>query len=454
MDQMLNPQPWAHRRWRDGLCRHHQGRRVAVLVLLAVACCGAFASFAAWSPQLLRFARVRWLVLLPYALATAGACLLWAALLHAARWLRFSRCRVRLRTVPGVIGGHLRGEVVLPERFPEGADVHLELFCERVTLTRGSGEDDASSQRTSRDWSHTLRATAGTACVSNGSCLLPFDFAVPYGLPDETDSRVTETGRVTFRWCLRILSRLKGPDLNLTFHVPVFKTVASDPAVTQTTYDGKSLEDYLRDSGQVRRVRVVSEGGANVYVCDARGFQTGLCAVPSLVGLALLAVAVLLPAHVLPGLFADLFGRATGWQVVAWIIPVAFIAAMIAVGAVIALIGLLFLLVGLRGLIFRRTWVEQGEIRQRARLLGIPWSRRCSAASATGVSCSDSTSSGERTWYDVVIERKTAACAEKVQLRDLFGRLTVASNVPTRREAEDLAARLRRELRLPEGAEE
>ena len=70
-----------------------------------------------------------------------------------------------------------------------------------------------------------------------------------------------------------------------------------------------------------------------------------------------------------------------------------------------------------------------------------------------GVSFSDTTKSGNRVWYDEVIECNASLCDEQAAWRrPFFRRITVATNMPTRQEAEDLTARLRRELRLPEGA--
>jgi hypothetical protein len=358
-----------------------------------------------------------------------------------------------MRTVPGVIGGHFRGEVLLPEAFPQDTDVRMELACERTTMVSGSGDDDPGSRSVKRVWSHTQRVAANASYCRDGRCVLPFDFAVPYGLPDETDARRSGDTSVTVQWHMRVFARLKGPDLNMKVRVPVFRTAASDPAVKGDSHDGKSLDAYLQETGQQRRVRVENETGANVYVCDAQGFQKGLCVVPSFVGLAFLAVAVLVPVNALPGLMKEVLAQARGWQNLARLFPLAFAVGICLMMLVFGLLGLLFLLIGVRGLVFRRTWVEQGLIRQRARLFGIPWTRSCPCASATGVNLGDKTSSGSQTWYDVVIERNTAAQYKKAEWRYLFSRITVASNVPTRQEAEELAVRLRRELRLPEGAE-
>lgn len=445
--------PWDQRRWRGGECRPGLGGKVVGFWVVATGLCGAFATIALVNPRQLYFANVRWAVLFPYGLAAVGLIVGVAALVATARWLRFGGCRIRMRSLPGVIGGHFRGDVLLPEQFPADVDVRMELACDRTTAVSGSGDDDHGSRSVRREWSHTLRVTANAAYCCDGKCVLPFDFAVPYGLPDETDSKSSGDTSVEVRWHLRVFARLKGPDLDVKVRVPVFRTEASDPAVKGDSLAGKSLDAYLRDTGKPRRVRVENEMGANVYVCDAQGFQTGLCVVPGIIGLVFLAVAILVPVNALPGMLNEIMRHAEGWQNLLRLFPLAMSLGICLMMLVFGLLGLLFLLIAVRGLVFRKTWFESGMIRQRAQLFGIPWMRSCPCAEATGVNLGDKTTSGSQTWYDVVIERKMAARDKKGELRGLFRRITVASNVPTQKEADDLAVRLRRELHLPEGAE-
>jgi hypothetical protein len=117
-------------------------------------------------------------------------------------------------------------------------------------------------------------------------------------------------------------------------------------------------------------------------------------------------------------------------------------------GVVFSFIGLMLLLMGVRGLIARRTWIETGMIHQRSRFLGIPWICHYPCSSATGVNLGDTTKSGGQTWYDVVIERDSESRYKRFEWRYLFSRITVATNVPTEREAQDLVDHLKRDLHL------
>jgi hypothetical protein len=439
--------PWEHRRWRNGTCRAGLGGQtigfwIATLILLGIA-----ATIVFQNPRILNFSHVRWQVLFPYGIGASGLIFLFAALVATARWLRFSRCRVQMRTMPGVIGGHFRGEVLLPESFPSDTDVRMELTCETTTTINGKG-DSSNDVSIDRVWAHTIRINTNASLCHDGHCTIPFDYTIPYGLTDETDSNSRGDFSVVVRWTLRVFAKLPGPDLNMRFRVPVFRTSASDPSVKGDQQTEKPLEAFLHDIGQRRRVRTEFENGATTYICDTLGLQKGLCLVPLIFGLVMLSVGVFVPGNELPGLLKDVLKASHGWHNLFRIIPLFMCLGVCMLGVVFSFIGLMLLLMGVRGLIARRTWIENGIIHQHSRFLGIPWARQCPRSSATGVNLSDTTKSGGQTWYDVVIERNTEAQYKRLQWRYLFSRITVATNVPTEREAQDIVDHLKKDLRL------
>jgi hypothetical protein len=210
----------------------------------------------------------------------------------------------------------------------------------------------------------------------------------------------------------------------------------------------KPLEAFLHDVGQGRRIRMEYENGAMTYVCDAMGMQKGLSVIPIIFGVVFLSVAVLVPCNSLPELIKDVIKPAQGWMNLFRLIPLFMSLGLCLMMAVFGLIGLLLLFLGVRGFIARRTWIENNMIQQRSRFLGIPWTRQCPCSSATGVNLSDTTKSGGQTWYDVVIERNTESQYKRLQWRYLFSRITVATNVPTEREAQDITDHLKKDLHL------
>ena len=447
MSQVNNP--WEHRRWRGGICRPSLGGNAIQFWVMALVFGGVAAGIALKAPEMLRFSRVHWVMLFPVGFAAAGLGFLAAALVASVRWLRFGRCLVRMQPVPGVIGGHFRGEVLLPEMFPQNTDVRLELVCERTTTEPGIKSNSQDSVSIEREWAHTIRITVTPSFFRGRQCVIPFDFTIPYGLPDETGSRREGDIRIDFMWHMRVFALLDGPDLNLKYRVPVFRTGLSDPTIIAEKERAGDLDTLLRDRGEQRRVRIEDINGVPTYICDARGMKKGLSIVPGFIGIFMLSIGVIIPYNALRMLVPNIFEKAEGWYNLFRLIPLVLVIGACLMMGVLLLLGLLFLFISLRGLVYRRTWIRDGMIHQRSRLFGIPWTSSCPSASATGVNIGDSTSSNGKTWHDIVIERNTVSRLGKMPWLYLFSRITIATNVPTLAEAEEIMARLRQELHLP-----
>jgi hypothetical protein len=451
---ITKPAPWEHRRWRNGICRSRAqlGQAIAFFVV-AAASAGFVTLWVSSSPDSLDFSKVRWEVLIPSGFALFGAGFLVAALIVLVRWLRFGRCFVKMHTVPGVIGGHFRGEVLLPESFPAETDVRMELICERTTTTHGKGsDDDITSVR--HDWSHTVRVVTHAALFHDGHCVVPFDFQVPYGLADETDSKCEKRICKRLAWVLQVFAELKGPDLNMRFHVPVFRTAASDPSVEGKPEDEKPLDAYLHDLGKKRRLRMAFENGVNTYICDSKGLDPGVNMVPMILGVLFLAGGLLAGFNGVPFALGEFLKPAEGWGNLFRLIPLIMLLVICMITVVVGLFGLFFLSIGVSGLTARRTWVTNGMIRQQLSFLGIPWSRSCPCSSVIGVDIGSTSTSGGKSYADVVVTLNTSAFLEKFPLCLIFGQLMIATNVPTDREVRAIIKQLRKELRLREEQED
>ena len=292
--------PWDQSSWRDGICRPDLGDKAGRFWFLFVLFGGVVAGTAYIAPDMIHFAKVRWLILFPVSFFAVGVTFLIAALIATVRWVRFGKCRVRVHPMPGVIGGHFRGEVLLPEDFPMETDVRMELFCDTTTTTPGKGQDGVARTKIERHWSQTILVTTSAAYCHEGSSVIPFDYTVPYGLPDETASRQEGNRRIEIQWNLRVFARLQGPDLDITYRVPVFSTPESDPAVKGDLNQEQNLDAFLRDIGEQRRVRVEYVQGVTMYDCDARGMKQVASVVPAIFGLGLLFVSVLVPCNAVP----------------------------------------------------------------------------------------------------------------------------------------------------------
>jgi hypothetical protein len=451
---LAKPAPWEHRRWRNGICRSRAQLGQAISFFIVAAASGGFLfAFVADDPRLLHFSQSRWMVLIPLFFALFGGAFFVGALLALVRWVRFGRCFVKMHTVPGVIGGRFKGELYLPESFPSETEVRMELFCESTSTIYRSGDDNDSTS-IDHPWTKTLCVTANSGLCHDGHCVIPFDFKVPYGLSDATDSKREKKFSVRIAWVLRVFATLKGPDLDVRFHVPVFRTTASDPSVKDDPETAKPLETYLRETGQKRRVRMEFENGATTYICDKKGDQAGLSVVPLLLGFAFTAGGLFASFNALPDLVKDIAQPAQGWGHLARLLPLLGAAMICLLTVVFSLFGLLFLYIGVSGLIARRTWIEHGVLRQRVSFLGLPWWRSWPCSCINEVGIVSTSSSGGKSFCDVGVTRMTTPFFTKFPLCLLFGQLTVATNVSTDREAQALIKQLQKELHLPDERED
>jgi hypothetical protein len=285
--------------------------------------------------------------------------------------------------------------------------------------------------------------------------VIPFDFKIPGGLSDETDSKREKSYSVRFGWSLRVFSKLRGPDLDMQFHVPVFRTAASDPTLQDDPQAEKPLETYLHETGQKRRVRVEFENGANTYICDKTGMQLGVSIFPVLFGALFLAGGLFAGFNGLPEIVPEVFKPAKSWEDTLFrIIPLIMSLGLCFLTLVFTLVGLFIMSIGFSGLVARKTWIENSVVRQRLSFMGIPWYRSCPCSRVSDVTTGSTSTSGGKSWCDVVIRYSTGRRELCFPLFLIFGQLTVATNVSTHREAYAIINQLRKELRLPEERED
>jgi hypothetical protein len=447
------PAPWEHRRWRNGICRSRAQLGQAISFLVVTAASGGFLAMIAFkSPNMFYFSKVRWEVLFPAGLVVFGGAFLIGAFFSLVRWIRFGRCFVKMHTVPGVIGGHFKGEIYLPESFPSETEVRFQLFCEETSTThRGSDHDSTSVVHL---WSKTFCITTNQALCHDGHCVIPFDYKIPGGLSDETDTKYEARSSVRIEWALRVFAKMNGPNLDMRFYVPVFRTAASDPTLQDDPQTEKPLETYLHETGQKRRVRMEFENGATTYICDKLGMQFGINIIPILFGALFLAGGLFAGFNGLPEIVPDVFKPVKSWgDALFRIIPLFMSLGLCFLTLVFTLIGLFIMFIGFNGLVSRKTWIENGVVRQRLHFLGIPCRRSCPVSCISDVDIGSTSSSGGNSWYDVVIRRKTGKRDAMFLWQLLFGQLTVATNVSTDREARALITQLKKELHLPEEEE-
>lgn len=408
-------------------------------------------------------AKEGWLLVLFVSMFLLIGCggLVWTFICFA-RWLRFGRCRVRMQTLPGVIGGHFTGEIEVPPTLPFTADVHIELRCEAERSSPGRGSDEHGSTSISVEWSSKIRAGSSDRKFRNRQTFIPFDFVIPYRtnetgvLHDETSNGRNSLGiTIRYKWYLHVTSDLEGANLDAKFHVPVFKTEASEETVADPpeAAAGLPLDQYLLVQGEKRRVRIAGALDGCVYVCAAKPIMWRTVLLPGLFGAIFLAVGIGLPVGFLVSgeLAGSLHVPKDLLDGLALLPSLLFSIVPFFIAAGFCAFGLLFTFITVQTFIARKTWVSKGIIYQQRTFLGfrlpsiaIPCDR------VTSVGTSSSSSSGGKSFSDVSVcfAPKDGRPAPRGLLAAVSGAnsILVVTNIPTLRERDELIASLQKDI--------
>lgn len=229
-----------------------------------------------------------------------GVGLLWWAAHSTLRYRKFGTSYLQLDTLPGVIGGKLRGTIQsrLSEKPAEG--IKVSLHCVRRRESRG--KNNSSSERILWEESYTL----GPEHLYRGreGLDLPVEFNIPHdSLPSDESDRYNK-----IIWRVSAGAELAGVDYQTQFEAPVFKTADSSPEsppervygfrpVSVPEFDPKQATIEIRPSGL---------GGSEYYFAAAR--NRGAAAATTFFFLLLAAITAGLFYFGVPLLFPIVFG--------------------------------------------------------------------------------------------------------------------------------------------------
>jgi hypothetical protein len=318
-----------------------------------------------------------WLIVLLFPLA--GLFFVGQSLLLRLREVKFRNVRLTFSSLPGVIGGHFGGRVESAFLLPAGVPVSLVLSCVRSYVSGGG--DDRSR------WENVLWQSKQTVVpyVGGSGSYLPVDFTIPY------DARATDASNPDDEifWRLTATAVLPGLDFRATFRVPVFKTEASDPAITVENID--TTEAARMAGSQPAEAKIVTaasaEGGARFHLGAAR--NKGVAAAITIFGIVFLGSGLV---------FGTAFSHSFTWFVGA--IP------LVLSGGV-----------GL-GLLAFAIWLWFGTItidavnrslRIRSHCLGFSRTRSVNAAEIQKFELYPGMQSGDHVWYDLRIHLHNGA---------------------------------------------
>ncbi len=465
MTTQFTKKPWEHRRWRGGVARGNLGWAAFFHFFMSLLFLGVAVGIAVKMPRAFLFAMPGKDAWVPGAFgwmfAVIGLCGFSWALIALARWWRFGRCRVPMTTIPGVIGGHFTGEVELPDSLPADAEVRLELLCEVTYYTPGSRSDDHGTTSISTEWAYKVCTRPADRQYRNRQLSVPFDFTIPYktdmlaSLHDETnDTRNTNGTSIKYQWHLRVTAKLPGADLDIKFRVPVFKTEASDPTLDQVPEAGAELplEQYLAMKDEKRRVRV--EGGPRgpVFVGAVMPVMWAIVLPIGIFGAVFTAVGIGVPILTISEFNHEIHIPKSAMDALGMLLPLLFVIIPSLIGLVFFVIGALLSMATLGSFVARRTWVERGNLCQSRTFFGIPLPTRtepCGMVASVGTG--GGSSSNGKSFATVVVHfrRKDGGVEQRglqTMVRRTISGFTGGTDIPTRRETQELIAALRGEI--------
>lgn len=394
--------PWMQNpEWAAGTIRPSTGRTAVVLWLAAVFWNAVSAMVPAFViPKAVEEGTYWPLVLLVFPLI--GLVLLWAAIRTTLVHRRFGRSRLELRTVPGVIGGRLRGDLVVVGNLASAPTVQVTLQCKR-SVTEGTGDN----RRTTTEvlWSESTSVDT-TMLIAGNRVAIPVDFQIPYRCPPSDADDI--------KWSLEARADIPGVDLDLDFGVPVFKTSDSDPAVGPSEKRVAEKREFIEsdESPLPKRIRAETDRAGNP--CWVISANPGGSWVPFMLlfGVVFTGVAVFALTQLLN----------KQWFFACFLLAFGFFALVIW--------GLLISFIGSFRVAFARD-----ELRVTRRFLGREKTRTVPLSEIDGVRHKESASSGGTKYYSV-----------KVRAKD--GRsITLANMIKGKRAAQWLVRRI--EKRLP-----
>jgi len=364
------------------------------------------ATFLGAVPAIQQGKSVAWVALFfPFA---GGALLIWAAHLTMRYW-RFGVSWLELESGGATLGGALRARITAP-RLPEDSTVNLTLTCINKTVT-GSGQNRSTWEKVVWQEQQTVPREALEPGPEGEA--VPVSFRLPIDAPptrsDNPDDRIL--------WRLEARARLAGVDYDETFEVPVAPALPGKEPARAGQTDPLPQAPARPETSRIV-VESVPEGGTRFVVPARRNVR---------------ATAVV-------GLFTLIFGGGAG--LFFHLVGEARLGHWFSVG-VTSLIGLflvpftlLLVLITLHTA-FLRTVVVAGPSRLAvtSHLLGLSWTVSAPTREIGDIKLSVSMQVGLTPYYDLKIARSAGPP------------MTISAMLKDKREAEWLAAEIRRNLR-------
>jgi hypothetical protein len=223
-----------------------------------------FPCFRAMSPtEFQRNPATAFLVLL---FPAAGLFLLFRAVRTTLVVFEFGTTYFAMDSVPGVIGGKLRGSI--HARFPHSPDhgLHLRLSCVRLIRT-GSG-NSRNTQETIQ-WCDEADLGPGQFYPGSMGTTIPVEFHIPREVQASDNTNLSDQ----IIWRLEAMADVPGLDYHDVFEVPVFRIAASSSEGESAASEPGEFADVVAQTRRPDQLSVVVRGtdeGTEFYFPPAR----------------------------------------------------------------------------------------------------------------------------------------------------------------------------------------
>jgi hypothetical protein len=212
--------PWMWREdWSQSRCESRMKTSIFATWIATLLCNGVcvplvYFFFATASAEVLRKNPA---ILMAFVFPLAGVGMLIWAVRSTLRRIEFGKTCFLMSPAPGVIGGHLRGNI--QARFPHGAakGVQLKLTCVNRVVT-GSGKNQSTWEKIR--WREQQSVPAERLMPGPDGALIPVDFQIPRDALACDNSNVNDA----ILWILEADADVPGVNYLDTFEVPVFRT--------------------------------------------------------------------------------------------------------------------------------------------------------------------------------------------------------------------------------------
>ena len=265
-----NEKPWLRRKdWANGRLATTARKAILLLWIFVAFWCAASAVIAlAVVPQQLHQGGHAVFVVLVFPVIALAIIVF--ALKTTLAWSKFNRSVFEMAAFPAAAGGALAGEIQVQTKLRPLHGLHLRLSCVRRTTTGTS-----FGRRTSEKilWQDEKWLRADVPQAGSNTTRIPVFFKLPGDLPDASGAR--DDG---IHWKFEASAKLRGPDFQAAFDVPVFTLPETPlPFDDPTLPYQMSLDQVRQQIHSLVQVREMADGGREFVFPAARnpGFASG-----------------------------------------------------------------------------------------------------------------------------------------------------------------------------------